>query len=66
MTDTRALLSVSREANGFWKRYAAVVDRDPGVAVLHDEMEKLVRLAAPHLIGKPGSGTRSPITSVWM
>ncbi len=40
LTDTRALLSVSRDSNGFWKRYAAVVERDPGVAVLHAEIEK--------------------------
>ena len=40
--DTRALLSPSREAEDFWKRYAAVVQRDPGVAVLHKQMaEKL-------------------------
>jgi hypothetical protein len=40
INDTRALLSPSREANGFWKRYAGVVQRDPGVAVLHEQMEK--------------------------
>ena len=40
IADTRALLSASREANGFWKRYAAVVERDPGVAVLHEEVER--------------------------
>ncbi len=38
--DTRALLSPSREVNGFWKRYSAVVQRDPGVAVLHEQVEK--------------------------
>ncbi len=38
--DTRALLSPSREADGFWKRYAGVVQRDPGVAVLHEQVEK--------------------------
>ena len=38
--DTRALLSPSREANGFWKRYSDVVHRDPGVAVLHEQIEK--------------------------
>ena len=38
--DTRALLSPSREANGFWKRYSGVVQRDPGVAVLHEQVEK--------------------------
>jgi hypothetical protein len=38
--DTRALLSPSRESNGFWKRYAASVERDPAVAVLHGELEK--------------------------
>lgn len=38
--DTRALLSPSREENGFWKRYSGAVQRDPGVAVLHEEMER--------------------------
>ena len=38
--DTRALLSPSREENGFWKRYSGAVHRDPGVAVLHHEMER--------------------------
>ena len=38
--DTRALLSPSRDANGFWKRYAGAVQRDPGVAVIHEQMEK--------------------------
>jgi len=38
--DMRALLSPSREENGFWKRYAGAVRRDPGVAVLHEEMER--------------------------
>ncbi|HEX7358930.1 MAG TPA: hypothetical protein VF283_00425 [Bryobacteraceae bacterium] len=38
--DTRALLSPSREADGFWKRYAASVERDPAVAILHGEIEK--------------------------
>jgi hypothetical protein len=40
MEDTRALLSPSREADEFWKRYAGAVQRDPGVAVLHDQLEK--------------------------
>jgi hypothetical protein len=38
--DTRALLTPSREVNGFWKRYSGAVQRDPGVAILHDQMEK--------------------------
>lgn len=38
--DTRALLSPSREANGFWKRYSDTVQRDPAVAVLHEQVEK--------------------------
>ena len=38
--DMRALLSPSREENGFWKRYSGAVHRDPGVAVLHQEMER--------------------------
>lgn len=36
--DVRALLSPSREMNGFWARYSAVVQRDPGVAVLHEQI----------------------------
>jgi hypothetical protein len=38
--DMRALLSPSREENGFWKRYAAVIGRDPAVAILHDELRQ--------------------------
>ncbi len=38
--DMRALLSPSREENGFWRRYSGAVQRDPGVAVLHEEMER--------------------------
>jgi hypothetical protein len=40
VNDTRALLSPSRDANGFWRRYASVMQRDPGVAVVHEEIEK--------------------------
>ncbi len=40
VNDTRALLSPSREANGFWQRYSGVMQRDPGVAVVHAEIEK--------------------------
>jgi hypothetical protein len=40
VNDTRALLSPSRDANGFWHRYASVMQRDPGVAVVHEEIEK--------------------------
>jgi len=36
--DTRALLSPSRDTNGFWKRYSVVMSRDPGVAVLHQQL----------------------------
>jgi len=38
--DTRALLSPSRETNEFWGRYYGAVQRDPGVAVLHERMER--------------------------
>lgn len=38
--DTRALLSPSREENGFWKRYSGALQRDPGVSRLHEEMER--------------------------
>jgi hypothetical protein len=37
--DLRALLSPSREEADFWKRYFAVVQRDPAVAQLHEKME---------------------------
>ncbi len=37
--DTRALLSPSSEGGEFWKRYAAVLARDPAVSVLHSGME---------------------------
>jgi hypothetical protein len=40
VNDTRALLSPSREANGFWQRYSGVMQRDPGVAVVHGEIKK--------------------------
>jgi hypothetical protein len=40
IADTRALLSPSREANGFWKHYAGALDRDPGVVVHHQDLEK--------------------------
>lgn len=38
--DTRALLSPSRAPEDFWNRYASVVQRDPAVAVLHEQMSK--------------------------
>jgi hypothetical protein len=38
--DTKALLSPSREENGFWQRYANAMDRDPGVALLHGQIER--------------------------
>ncbi len=40
LEDTRALLSPSREANDFWKHYREAVQRDPGVAVLHEQIER--------------------------
>jgi hypothetical protein len=40
IVDTRALLSPSRETNGFWKRYSGAVQRDPGVSLLHTQMEE--------------------------
>ena len=38
--DMRALLSPSREVNGFWKRYAGTMQRDPAVAMLHEQLEQ--------------------------
>ena len=43
VNDTRALLSPSREVNGFWQRYSGVMQRDPGVAVVHEKIEKQLR-----------------------
>ncbi len=41
LEDTRALLSPSNaQEEGFWKRYAAVLQRDPAVVVLHREMSE--------------------------
>lgn len=40
VTDTGALLSPSREEEGFWARYRAALDRDPGVAILHVQIRK--------------------------
>jgi hypothetical protein len=45
ITDMRALLSPSREEADFWKRYFAVVQRDPAVAVLHEQMEAAFAVA---------------------
>ena len=39
IVDMRALLSPSREEADFWRRYFAVVQRDPAVAILHEQME---------------------------
>jgi hypothetical protein len=44
IVDMRALLSPSREEADFWKRYFAVVQRDPAVAVLHERMEETFAL----------------------
>jgi hypothetical protein len=38
--DTRALFSPSRQVSDFWRRYSGAVQRDPGVAVLHAEVQK--------------------------
>ena len=40
ITDTRALLSPSREVSDFWRRYSSAMQRDPGVEVLHLQVEK--------------------------
>ena len=40
ITDMRALLSPSREIDGFWKRYSSVVERDPAVTILHEQIER--------------------------
>ena len=37
--DIGALFSPSREADGFWKRYSTVMQRDPAVAQLQEQME---------------------------
>ncbi len=38
--DTRALLSPPRNGSEFWKRYAVALQRDPGVAVLHQQVQE--------------------------
>ena len=40
--DIRALFSPSTDSDGFWKRYAMVVQRDPAVAQLQKRMEALM------------------------
>jgi hypothetical protein len=45
ITDMRALLSPSREEADFWRRYFAVVQRDPAVAMLHEQMEAAFAVA---------------------
>lgn len=37
--NTRALLSPPHSESEFWKHYSAAVNRDPGVSVLHQQME---------------------------
>ena len=37
--DMRALLSPSREADDFWRRYSGAMQRDPAVEVLHQQIE---------------------------
>jgi hypothetical protein len=45
LEDTRALLSPSTDsANGFWKRYSGTKQRDPGVAVLHEQLTRELSL----------------------
>ena len=39
IADTGALLSPSSESNGFWKRYAGAVQRDPAVSQLHERLK---------------------------
>ncbi|HMF77463.1 MAG TPA: hypothetical protein VK604_17525 [Bryobacteraceae bacterium] len=43
IVDTRALLSASRDEDVFWKRYSAVVARDPAVAVLDVQMQAFLQ-----------------------
>ena len=38
--DMKALLSPSREEADFWKRYSAAIQRDPAVALIHEQMDK--------------------------
>jgi hypothetical protein len=38
--DTRALLSPSRAESEFWKRYNIALQRDPAVAVLHEQVQR--------------------------
>jgi hypothetical protein len=41
--DIEALFSPSSEGDGFWKRYALVIQRDPAVARLQKQMESALR-----------------------
>lgn len=41
--DMRALLAPPREANGFWRRYATAMQRDPAVEVLHRQIANDLR-----------------------
>lgn len=38
--DTRALLSPSREVSEFWGRYSGTMQRDPAVAMLHEQVQR--------------------------
>lgn len=40
VSDTRALLSPSREDDGFWPRYQVSLDRDPAISILHVQLSK--------------------------
>jgi hypothetical protein len=39
LIDIRALFSESSDGEGFWKRYATVLHRDPAVRLLHEQVE---------------------------
>jgi len=42
-SDIEALFSPSTDGDGFWKRYAVVIQRDPAVAQLQKQMETALR-----------------------
>lgn len=46
LADTRALLSPSREVDSFWKRYATAIERDPAVALQHENLERQLTVSS--------------------
>ena len=43
LSDIAALFSASTDGAGFWNRYAIVLNRDPAVKLLHEQVEHALR-----------------------